>query len=329
MPSMYFSANDTITPGQFMMFPKELLTDKYSHISLDAKVLYTLLLDRVALSIKNNLIDTNGNVYIVCKQTEIQKLLGFAKQKVQKMFNELEDNLLIDRKRQGNTLPDLIFVKKLSTENVDNSVENSSHEGLNTTVTDENNTSCGMENNTSLGMKIMPVNNTNIINTELSDTKSIYQENIQPSKDSSSTNDGLISPANAREIVLAQIDHEAIAVNINDASVKLALSNIVSLMTAVYSQDYGKISVNSEQRKYVELRDRFMQLNQFHIEYVLECLSKRKDSAMPITNLKAYLATALYNAPVTMEDYYRQQVKYLQAQSAKANDDWLDTIIAL
>ena len=74
MPSMYFSANDTITPGQFMMFPKELLTDKYSHISLDAKVLYTLLLDRVALSIKNNLIDTNGNVYIVCKQTEIQKL---------------------------------------------------------------------------------------------------------------------------------------------------------------------------------------------------------------------------------------------------------------
>lgn len=306
MPSKYFSANDMISPGQFMMFPKELLTERFSDISLDAKVLYTLLLDRVSLSIKNGLVDPDGRVYVVCKQIEIQNLLGYAKQKVQKMFSELEKAMLIDRKKQGSNLPDLIFVKKLSTETVEKPVNNM----LISEPTDENQPSPGMKNIPRGGMKISPLNNTNINQTEYSETKSIYPVS-EESKDK-----GLMDSSSARSVVCDQIDYNAIAPNIEDPQGKLALNNIVSLMTEVYSQDYGKIKVNGELHKYTDLRVRFSMIDQFHVEYVLECIEKRKNSSEPIVNLKAYLATALYNAPLTMESYYQSQVKYMQTQVA-------------
>ena len=321
--SSYYTATDVVTPDSFMMFPKELLKDKFAELSLDAKILYTVLLDRVSLSIKNQLVDVNGNVYVISKQSEIQELLGCAKQKVQKMFKELENFNLIDRKKQGSNLPDLIFVKKLSAE----------PESACNTSRDENHARPGMKIIRQRGMKISPVNNTNTNNTELSDTKSIYPVNEEP-KDNVVVppNDGWIDSSNARSVVCDQIDYEAIEVNINDASIKLALNNIVSLMTEVYSQNYRKIKVNGEFRSYVDLRDRFSELNQFHVEYVLECVSKRRDNAEPITNIKAYLATALYNAPVTMNEYYKAQAKYLQANSvntqAKKDNFDIDALLA-
>ena len=321
--SSYYTATDVVSPNSFMMFPKELLKDRFSELSLDAKVLYSVLLDRVSLSIKNQLVDVNGNVYVISKQTEIQELLGCAKQKVQKMFKELENFNLIDRKKQGSNLPDLIFVKKLSTDSVDKHVDNISR--------DENHSRPSMKIIRHCGMKISPVNNTNTNNTELSDTKSIYPVSEEP-KDNAVVQkiDGWIDSSNARSVVCDQIDYEAIDINLEDASVKLALNNIVSLMTEVYSQNYRKIKVNGELRSYVDLRDRFVELNQFHIEYVLECIAKRNASAEPITNLKAYLATALYNAPATMNDYYAAQARYLQSKSAATkrseNYDDLDAL---
>lgn len=314
--STYYTATDVVSPNSFMMFPKELLQDKYSHISLDAKVLYTLLLDRVSLSIKNQLVDTAGNVYIMFKQSEVQNILGCAKQKVQKMFKELESNFLIDRKKQGFHLPDLIFVKKLSTEVVDNIVDNSSMSEQG----DEFHASKGMKSDTSKGMKIMPLNNTDINNTKKNNTKSIYlhqhEEDIRENDGDSvimqnqtdNGLDGLINNADARNFVCEQIAYDAIAENLDDSESKITLNSIVSLMTEIYSQRYTKIKINGELRSFSELKSRFKEITQFHVEYVLECLSERSGSAGVIKNLRAYLATALYNAPLTMESYYSSKV---------------------
>lgn len=321
--SAYYTATDVVSPNSFMMFPKELLQDKYSHISLDAKVLYSLLLDRVSLSIKNQLVDAAGNVYVVFKQSEVQNILGCAKQKVQKMFKELESNFLIDRKKQGFHLPDLIFVKKLSTEVVDNIVDNSSV----SKQRDEFHASKWMKSDTSKGMKIMPLNNTDINNTKKNNTKSIYlhqheedlrendgdtenvkQESVVMQNQTDNGLDGLINNADARNFVCEQIAYDAIAENLDDSESKITLNSIVSLMTEIYSQRYTKIKVNGELRSFSELKSRFKEITQFHVEYVLECLSERSGSAGAIKNLRAYLATALYNAPLTMESYYSSKV---------------------
>ena len=54
-----------------------------------------------------------------------------------------------------------------------------------------------------------------------------------------------------------------------------------------------------------KVKERFLELNKFHVEYVLGCL---KDNRTKITNVRGYLLTALYNAPTTMGTYYQSKL---------------------
>ncbi len=61
----------------FYQVPMELFFNaKYKHLSLEAKVLYGLLLSQLTLSIKNNCQDENGNVYIILTREKTQELLN-------------------------------------------------------------------------------------------------------------------------------------------------------------------------------------------------------------------------------------------------------------
>lgn len=55
------------------------------------------------------------------------------------------------------------------------------------------------------------------------------------------------------------------------------------------------------------VRSRFLKLNSGHLEYVFECMDR---NTAKIGNIKAYLLAALYNAPVTMDSYYRAEVNH-------------------
>lgn len=51
---------------KFYMIPKELfVNERYTSLSPAEILLYGILLDRLTLSIKNNWIDKNGNVYLI------------------------------------------------------------------------------------------------------------------------------------------------------------------------------------------------------------------------------------------------------------------------
>lgn len=59
----------------FIRIPKMMLTDDlFSKISLQAKVLYGLLLDRMGKSMENQWLDQEGRVYIIYPVNEIQCL---------------------------------------------------------------------------------------------------------------------------------------------------------------------------------------------------------------------------------------------------------------
>lgn len=55
------------------------------------------------------------------------------------------------------------------------------------------------------------------------------------------------------------------------------------------------------------IKERFRQLNQMHVAYVLDSL---RTTTTQINNIKAYLLTALYNAPMTMGFFYSAQVRH-------------------
>ena len=67
------------------------------------------------------------------------------------------------------------------------------------------------------------------------------------------------------------------------------------------------IRINGEDYPYELVKSRFLKLNSSHVEYVMGCM---KETTTEITNIRAYLITALYNAPSTMNHYYQQEVQY-------------------
>ena len=99
----------------YFRIPKALFQDsRFQQLSTDARTLYGILLDRMSLSVKNGWLDEQGRVYIIYTVREVQESLCCAEHKAVKLFRELEDIDLIERKRRGLGRPSLIYVKDFS-----------------------------------------------------------------------------------------------------------------------------------------------------------------------------------------------------------------------
>ena len=86
----------------YFRIPKALFQDhRFRQLSTDARTLYGILLDRMSLSTKNGWLDEQGRVYIIYIVREVQESLCCAEHKEVKLFRELEDIDLIERKRRG------------------------------------------------------------------------------------------------------------------------------------------------------------------------------------------------------------------------------------
>ena len=107
-----------IDNAQFYMIPKSLIdSKKYQDLSIPAKVVYGLLLDRMHLSRKNGWINNRGEIYLVFSQNKLATKLSKSKASVNNYMAELKNFGLIDMiyqksKAKGN-LPALIYIKKL------------------------------------------------------------------------------------------------------------------------------------------------------------------------------------------------------------------------
>ena len=75
----------------FYRFPKQLMTgEQFKRLSMDAKVLYGLMLDRMGLSAKNGWRDELGRVFIYYTLTEIQEDFNCGHDRVLRMLAELD-----------------------------------------------------------------------------------------------------------------------------------------------------------------------------------------------------------------------------------------------
>lgn len=70
----------------FYMLHKVLfINEKYKKLSDSAKVTYAILNDRVSLSIKNNWIDQNGDIYFIFTNENLQEVLDKSKNTITKI----------------------------------------------------------------------------------------------------------------------------------------------------------------------------------------------------------------------------------------------------
>ncbi|MCR5141393.1 MAG: replication initiator protein A [Ruminococcus sp.] len=101
---------DKITLKRFIKIPQELIDD--NQLTNDARIIYSCLLDRAMLSLKNanNWSDENGYVYLKFKQKDLSQRLGLSLYSVSKALNQLENQRFIVRKRNYNNKSDTIYV---------------------------------------------------------------------------------------------------------------------------------------------------------------------------------------------------------------------------
>jgi len=277
----------------FYRIPKILFSqDKFWNVSTDAKLLYGILLDRMNLSARNGWLDEAGRVYIIFTIEEIKESLGCAEKKAVKLLDELEKKAeLIERKRQGLGKPNLIYVKNFISESVERQFLNC-----------QNDNSATFQN-TIQDLSKAQGNNTDIKNTDLSDTNSIF-----PSGNCGKEN------GNEEYQQYYQYFYEQLGMEYLQKDYPYdgdRLENILELVVETVCSKRQIIRIGGDDRPIEVVKSRFMKLNSEHIRYVLDCF---KENTTKIRNIRQYMLASLYNAPTTIESYFDALVRHDMAQ---------------
>ncbi|MGD3163352.1 replication initiator protein A [Staphylococcus capitis] len=112
MYNNYFTVSEQYKE-KFYQLPKVFFTNPdYMKLSNDAKIAYAILRDRLELSIQNNWVDQDGNIYFIYTVKQLEDILNCGNQKVNKIKKELEKVNLLIQKRQGLNKPNLLYLMK-------------------------------------------------------------------------------------------------------------------------------------------------------------------------------------------------------------------------
>ena len=85
------------------------------------------------------------------------------------------------------------------------------------------------------------------------------------------------------------------------------VNEIVEIMLDAVCSTSPTIRINGEDMPQSVVKSRFLKLDSGHIDYVLQAMN---DCPSDIRNIRAYLLTALYNASLTIDNYYSARVNY-------------------
>ena len=287
----------------FYRIPKILMNDpRFAMVSMEAKLLYGMMLDRLDLSAKNGWRDEEGRVYIYFTIEDICRNFGCGKDKAVKILKELEKEAgLIERKKQGQGRPTKIYVKNFtraieSSENRDSRMRKyRSLDCGNTEVQFSENQGSGILENSIQEFGKTEGNNTEKKNTDYNNTDlSIHQSKM-----------GRMDVIDGyREQVKEKISYDYLMeLHPYDSDI----GEIVELIVEVLCTQEEFIRIGKKQVYTSLVQERLNRLDYTHIEYILECM---KNSPSNIRNIKAYLLESLFNAPVTIGNYYSAKVNY-------------------
>ncbi len=288
-----------VTSNQFYQMPKFLFEGELkNNLSNDAKVLYSLLKDRHELSVKNNWVNENNEVYLIYTRDDLCDMLGCSPPTLRKTIDQLKKNNLMDEQRQGLNKPNYIFLNYYDqqTQLTQGAKEFYTPDSKNFTLQIEKNLPSVPKEFCTQECKDFTPNKTNRTQTDFSDTE--YQS-IYPQ--------GHVDTIDAIEVI--EILKENIGYDISKQTQGEAeyIDNIVSVMTDALCSSSPTIRVGREVKPLSVVKSVFNKLTYEHIQYVCLCLSQ---NTTQIKNIRSYLITALYNAPQTMDTYYSQCVKH-------------------
>lgn len=275
MPFEYFYGREA-DKFMFIRIPKLMFEiEGVREISLEAKVMYGLLLDRVGLSAENRWTDDKGRVYIIYTMAEAAKVLGCSERRAYTIIKELEDKGLVERKRRGMGKPNLMYVKNFLTDLQNLHIKN-----------------CKTFSTRPAGIAVqelqdLQTNNTNKSNTEMNNTDKNINLQVRQAGDE--------ERELYREIIMDDIGYDELLRKY--PSREGLLRTIVDVITEIMVDKDDRILLGKEEKSVQAVRGMYSKLRIEHIEYVL---SNYRQFEGRIKNVRGYLLSALYYAPFSV-----------------------------
>lgn len=319
----------------FFRMPKILFQDKkFASISCEAKLLYGIMLDRMSLSRKNGWLDEKERVYIIFTVDEIMEMINCSKPTAVKILAELDTGSgvgLIERQRKRFNCPSRIYVKNFirfvyaseateELEETEKEIETaklkkftSENEADLKKKTEVKNFNHKIDSEESGGKEILPqeksggkktlpleVKNFNSINTNRNNTDSFISNlSINPKNNTVTKEDA----DGWRDRIREKIDYSCLCVDYENSISQI--DELVELMVEIFMTRSGQIRISGEIYETGFVQSRLERIDMTHIQYILGCLEKNSSE---IRNIKSYLLTALFNAPITINNFYQQKV---------------------
>lgn len=103
-----------IQKEKFYQLPKVFFTNpKYTNLSNDAKITWSILRDRLDLSIRNNWVDENGDIFFIYTNEKLKSILNISSpNKLSKIKKELYQADLFSQIRVGLNKPNKLYIKR-------------------------------------------------------------------------------------------------------------------------------------------------------------------------------------------------------------------------
>lgn len=276
----------------FLQVPKLLLSEeRYRDLSGDAKLLYSLMLERGELSHQNGWYDERGRPFIYFTIEDVMEKLRVGHSKASVVLKDLEKADLIARVRQGQGKPNRIYVGRFYEDDMFPGIQTSEKQMSEVAeIKRSGKRKSGKLKTGDPDSWISDTNKKELIKTERNKTESI-------------------DPMDAIEEMRAYFDY-----NCSFEELKKVypyhtseLEAIRELLVDVCTTTKPTVRIMGEDKPTEVVKSRLEKLNSSHIGYVMD---RMNDTTTKITNIRQYLLAALYNAPVTIDHYYTTLVHH-------------------
>ena len=299
LPAYYYG--DEAEQFTYIRIPCQLITHpRFKCLSTDAKLLYALLLDRMSLSVKHRWYDPDGRVYIYYTVDEICSTLTCGRDKAMKLLAELDTNKgigLIERIKQGQGKPTKIYVRRFTTQEIPPEIcapfqQVEYKKVQKTTYPSQRSRISRPAQDEKPDCNHIEINQTEFIQPD----QSIYPPTPCAVKME-------IERCEQRERFKSQLDYDLLLEEYPSDDVE----SIVELLTDVLASTASTIRIGGQTLPTETVKQRYRRLEREHIGYVIDSM---KQTTSKINNIRAYLLTALYNAPVTIGPFYSAAVRH-------------------
>ena len=325
---------------QFSYFriPRLLVTSpRFSGISVEAKLLFGLLLDRMGLSQKNGWYEDDGRVYIYYSIEQIAEDFNCKRDKAMKLLAELDSDNgigLVVKKRQGQGKPSKLYIRRFARPDflpeaieAERSAETDLKKSANTDLKKSANIDLKKSANIDLKKSVktdlkksVKTDSKKSANTDskksaktdpnynnINYLESIYPESVNPSIQPSTENlacaraegDGRMDGRTVRESVKKQIEYDILPYRDLTPWQLRQADKLLELMVEVALTQSPSIQIGQGSYPADYVKERFAKIRCEHIEQVLIGLSENEGR---VVNVRAYMLASLFNATATLDN---------------------------